>query len=761
MSVAWLTAVGASDIDTVGGKAASLGELTEHGLPIPDGFTVTADTYRRFITETGIAEELFAAIDIDVEDSRALAEAEQQARKLILDAPWPEEIRSDVLAAFDDLGEDSVVAVRSSATAEDLPDASFAGQQDTYLNITREDLLDRIKRCWASLFTQRALYYREEQGFDHAEVDIAVVVQRMVDADKSGVLFTSHPSTGERQLTVEAAWGLGEAVVSGSVSPDHYTYDRETDAVESVTVSTKKVMHVRDAETGETIETEVPEAKRDERVLSDEELHDLSEIGELVEEHYGEPQDVEWAISDGSIYLLQSRPITTIDAETAASDDDGSQAPGANDGEDDAVLVDGLGASPGTATGTVRVVGTLDQLDKVNQGDIIVTEMTTPDMVPAMKRAGALVTDEGGMTSHAAIVSRELGVPAVVGAETGTSTLTDDQLVSVDGDRGIVADGQQAPASDGESESQQSAAAGGPAAKPMTATDIKVNVSIPEAAERAASTGADGVGLLRMEHMVLSTNETPAHYVANHGESAFINTLVDGMRTVAEAFYPRPVRIRTLDAPTDEFRKLEGGEDEPAEHNPMLGYRGIRRSLDEPETFRLQLRAFQKLYGMGYDNVELMFPLVNDGEDVRRAREQMEAVGINPDKRDWGAMVETPASALCAEDICEAGVDFVSFGTNDLTQYTLAVDRNNGTVADRYDELHPAVVRLMCETIATCRDHDVATSICGQAASNPKMIQELVDAGISSISVNVDAVHDAQREAKRVEQHLILESVRE
>ena len=755
MSVAWLSAVSASDIDTVGGKAASLGELTAHGLPIPGGFTVTADAYRRFITETGVADDLFDAVDIDVEDSRALAEAEQQARKLILDAPWPETIRTDVLSAFDDLGPESVVAVRSSATAEDLPDASFAGQQDTYLNVTREDLLDRIKRCWASLFTQRALYYREEQGFAHSEVDIAVVVQKMVDADKSGVLFTSHPSTGAAEMTVEAAWGLGEAVVSGSVSPDHYTYDRATDAVGDVTVSMKKTMCVRDEETGETTETAVPEAKQDQRVLTDGELHDLSEIGELVEAHYGQPQDVEWAIDDGDIYLLQSRPITTIDDE--------SHAPETTDGQDDAVLVDGLGASPGATAGTVRVVGTLDQLDKVNQGDVIVTEMTTPDMVPAMKRAGALVTDEGGMTSHAAIVSRELGLPAVVGCETATSTLTDDQLVSIDGDRGVIADGQEVPASDTDGESQSSTAApsGGPTSKPMTATDVKVNVSIPEAAERAASTGADGVGLLRMEHMILSTNETPAHYVATHGEDAFVSSLADDMRTVAEAFYPRPVRIRTLDAPTDEFRQLEGGEDEPAEHNPMLGYRGIRRSLDEPETFQLQLRAFRKLYEMGYDNVELMFPLVVDGEDVERARAQMEAVGIDPETRDWGVMVETPASALCAEELCEAGVDFVSFGTNDLTQYTLAVDRNNGTVADRYDALHPAVVRLIRETIATCRERGVATSICGQAASDPKMIRELVEAGITSISVNVDAVHDAQREAKRVEQHLILESVRE
>ena len=415
MSVAWFSSVSATDVETVGGKAASLGELSSHGLPIPPGFTVTADTYRRFIEGAGIAEELFEVVDVDPEDSRALATAEQRAAELILEAEWPEDARESIHDAFDDLGEDPTVAVRSSATAEDLPDASFAGQQDTYLNITRDELLDRIKRCWASLFTQRALYYREEQGFDHSEVDIAVVVQKMVDAEKSGVLFTSHPSTGAAEMTVEAAWGLGEAVVSGSVSPDHYTYDRRDETVESVTISTKKTMHVKDPDTGETLEKPVPAEKRDERVLSEGELDLLSDIGELVEDHYGQPQDVEWAINDGNIYLLQSRPITTIDEESADDGHDGTE-------DSQSMLVDGLGASPGTVSGTARIVGSLDQLDKVNEGDVIVSEATTPDMMPAMKRASAIVTDEGGLTSHAAIVSRELGVPAIVGTPNATTT---------------------------------------------------------------------------------------------------------------------------------------------------------------------------------------------------------------------------------------------------------------------------------------------------------------------------------------------------
>ncbi|WP_134669373.1 phosphoenolpyruvate synthase [Halorussus marinus] len=774
MAVLWLDEVTADDLESVGGKGASLGELTGAGLPVPSGFVVAAGTYRRFLEETGIEEELFEAVDVDTEDSAALAEAQSRAEQLILDTEFPEGMREEMLAAYDDLGDDPFVAVRSSATAEDLPDASFAGQQETFLNITREDLVDRVKQCWASLFTQRAIYYRQEQGFDHSKVDIAVVVQRMVDAEKSGVMFTSHPSTGEPKLIIEAAWGLGEAVVSGSVSPDNYVVDRETGETVDVTVADKKTMMEKDDETGETVERAVDDDLRESQVLDESDIARLVELGERVEDHYGGPQDVEWAVVDGEVFMLQSRPITTIDDESEIETDagagsaegiaDGSgaveSAAGANasaESSGDDVLVSGLGASPGIASGPVRIVTKLDQLDKVAEGDVIVTEMTTPDMVPAMKRAAGIVTDEGGMTSHAAIVSRELGCPAVVGSGDATAALEDDQLITIDGDKGTVVRGRQE--TDEEREPIEDARPKTPV-KPMTATEVKVNVSIPEAAERAAATGADGVGLLRMEHMILSTNKTPAKYLDDHGVDAYVTEIVDGIRGVAEEFYPRPVRVRTLDAPTDEFRQLEGGEDEPDEHNPMLGYRGIRRSLDRPDVFAHELEAFARLYEMGYDNVEIMFPLVNDAEDVLRARNLMADAGIDPDKRTWGVMIETPASALGIEAMAEQGIDFASFGTNDLTQYTLAVDRNNENVADRFDELHPSVLELISQTIETCREHDVATSICGQAGSKPRMVQHLVNEGVSSISANIDAVRDVQHEVKRVEQKLVLDSVR-
>ena len=743
-SVLWFDEVDKDDVDSVGGKGASLGEMANNDFPVPGGFVVTAQAYRRLLQDTEIEDELEEALDVDVEDSDELEEAHESAVELIKDAGMPDDMREEIEAAYEELGDDEFVAVRSSATAEDLPDASFAGQQETYLNVKGvEELVERVKDCWASLFTERAIYYRVEKGFSHEDVNIAVVVQRMVNADKSGVVFSSDPSTGDERATVEAAWGLGESVVSGGVTPDNYVFDRGTREVVTANVASKKVMHVKDAATGETVEKEVPDDRREEQVLSEEEVAEIAEVAERLEEHYGAPQDIEWAIQDGELYVLQSRPITTIE------EDEGEE-----------VVLEGLGASPGKESGTVRIVRKLDEIDRIEEGDVMVTEQTTPDMVPAMKRSAAIVTDEGGLTSHAAIVSRELGKTAVVGTGNATTELEDGDVVTVDGDKGKVTSGGKKETTEETHTPSEDETGTVAAPQPVTATDVKVNVSIPDAAGRASETGADGVGLLRMEHMVLDLGKTPAKYVGDHGERAYIDQIVEGVQEVAEEFYPRPVRVRTLDAPTDEFRNLEGGDDEPVEHNPMLGYRGVRRALDEPDIFELELRAFRKLYDLGYDNVEIMLPLVNDGDQTAEARELMERAGLDTDEITWGVMIETPASAMLVEDIAEEGVDFVSFGTNDLTQYTLAADRNNENVSDIYDETHPGVLALMSRVIEVCEERDVRTSICGQAGSNPEMVEFLIEEGITSVSANIDAVSDVRRRVARVEQRLMLNHAR-
>ncbi|MDP2766860.1 MAG: phosphoenolpyruvate synthase, partial [Candidatus Methanoperedens sp.] len=578
-SVVWLEEVGKEDIAIVGGKGASLGEMLRAELPVPPGFAVTAQAFRRFIDENGVGDKLYSSLEINVNDADALIDAEKKAKKIIMGTKIPPDIEKSIKSKYRELckreGHEVFVAVRSSATAEDLPDASFAGQQDTFLNIKGEqNVFEAVKKCWASLYGARAIYYRVKQGFNHRKVNLCAVVQVMVDAEKAGVLFSSHPSTGEPLTIIEGAWGLGETVVSGAVSPDYYAVDRRTRKITERKVAAKNVMHTKDPKTGKTVELPVPEDKKNAKVLDDDEILKLVELGEVVEELYGIPQDVEWAIKNKEIFMLQSRPITTIKKKKETKEKAATSA-----------ILEGLGASPGIAYGEAKLVSDASELGKVKDGDILVAVMTTPDMVPAMKRAAAIVTDEGGLTCHAAIVSRELGCPAVVGTRKATQLLTDGMKITVDGEKGLVFEGEKdVAAPDAVPEKPAFAKS-----KPITATEIKVNISIPEATQRAVETQADGVGLLRIEHIILGLPKHPRQYIKEGKADEYVNELVSRIQVVVDAFYPKPVWVRTLDAPTDEFRAMEGGEGEPIEPNPMLGYRGIRRDLIDTEHFELEV----------------------------------------------------------------------------------------------------------------------------------------------------------------------------
>jgi len=751
-AVIWLEEVGKDDVSIVGGKGASLGEMINANVPVPGGFAVTAQAFRDFVNRSGIAEDLFKALEVDVNDPSALNDSAAKAKELVIKAKVPKDIEKAIRNRYNELckrdGEEVLVAVRSSATAEDLPDASFAGQQETFLNMIGEDqVFEAVVKCWASLYGARAIFYRVEQGFEHEKVNISVTVQKMVNSEKSGVMFSSHPSTGEPQVIIEAAWGLGESVVSGSVSPDNYVVDRTTKEVLSKFIAAKETMIVRDPKTGETVTKDVPSDMREKLVLSDEEILQLSDQAVILEKHYGIPQDIEWAFEGGKMFILQSRPITTISADAKVEESEGGNGK---------VLATGLSASPGVATGHVKIITGPENLDKVTDGDIMVTVMTTPDMVPAMKRAGAVVTDEGGMTCHAAIVSRELGCPAVVGTKTGTQVLKEGMLITVDGRKGQVYEGRIKAKDEAKAQVVSSVAY-----KPVTATEVKVNVSMPEAAEQAAATMADGVGLLRVEHMILGLGIHPHVYIDEGREEEYIGELVNGIRTVADAFYPKPVWVRTLDAPTDEFRGMKGGEVEPEEHNPMLGWRGIRRDIGEIEHFKLEVQAFKRLHEMGISNVGIMLPLVQHVSEFKKAKEIMREEGLNLDITDIGVMIETPGAALTIEDFIAEGIDFVSFGTNDLTQYTLAVDRNNENVAYLYNELHPAVLKLIEYVVEQCNEAGVTTSICGQAGSYPEMAKRLVEIGITSISANIDAVETVRETVARAERILMLKALRE
>jgi pyruvate,water dikinase len=743
-----------SDIGIAGGKGANLGELTQAGIPVPPGFVVTAQAYEYFMDEAGINNKVMSILDeIDINDTKALQAAAEEIKKIIVEAPIPEDLVLFIREYYNELcqrvGEDDTdVAIRSSATAEDLPEASFAGQQDTFLHVSGDDeVIEYIRKCWASLFEARAIFYREENNFEHSKVYIAVVVQKMANADKAGVMFTVNPSTGEEIALIEGSWGLGESVVSGDVTPDNYQVDKKDNEIINVTISDKKVMYTND-ENGTSVKVDVPEDKRKERVLSDDELIELTEMGKRVQAHYGEPMDTEWAFEKDMLFLLQARPITTL----GNADEDADEA--SSDLGD--VLVRGLGASPGMAAGTVKIVLDIDELDKIKDGDIMVTTMTTPDMVPAMRRASGIVTDEGGVTCHASIISRELGIPCVVGTGDATTTLKENTGVTLDGKKGLVFEGIS------QTKEEAVAVAGTVEAAPIiTVTEVKANVSMPEAAEKAAATGADGVGLLRTEHLMLTSGIHPGKFIADGREDELIDTIADNVQIVADAFYPRPVWYRTLDAPTDEFITLEGGENEPREHNPMLGWRGIRRELDQPEILKCEFKAIKKLHEKGYTNIGIMIPLSQSPEELKQAKALCSSIGFEPHKDvDFGMMVEIPAAAIMIDEYIKVGIDFVSLGTNDLTQYTLAVDRNNEFVAKHYTEEHPAVMKLIERTIRKCAEAGVKCSICGQAGSVPHIVEKLVAFGISSVSSNTDAIADVRKTVARAEQKIILDAAR-
>lgn len=747
------------DVGIAGGKGANLGELTQAGIPVPPGFVVTAETYNKFMTDTGIFNNIMDILNgIDINNTKELQKSAEKIKRIIIGTHIPEDISALIIEAYNALcqkvgEEDVLVAIRSSATAEDLPEASFAGQQDTFLNIHgSEDVIDYVRKCWASLFEARAIFYREENNFEHSKVYIAVVVQEMVESEKAGVMFTVNPSTAEDVALIEGSWGLGEAVVSGSVTPDTYYVDKKTNEVLNFSIADKKVMFEK-LPTGETKQVDVPEQLRNKRVLSEAELVELTEMGKRIQKHYGAPQDTEWAFHDNTLYMLQSRPITTLDegAEVESSESE------VDDLEDREIIVRGLGASPGMASGSVKIIHKIDELDKIQDGDIMVTTMTTPDMVPAMKRSSGIVTDEGGITCHAAIISRELGIPCVVGTGNATEILKENSKVTIDGKKGLVFEGEFKI----EEEKQDEQSTVQAAAPIITVTEVKVNVSMPEAAKKAFATGADGVGLLRTEHMMLTAGVHPNKFIEDGREDELIKILMENILKVVDVFYPKPVWYRTLDAPTDEFQTLDGGEDEPHEHNPMLGWRGIRRELDQPDILKAEFKAIKKLREQGYTNIGIMVPLLQSPDELKKAKEIAEEVGLKPHKDiDFGIMVETPAAALIIEDFIDVGIDFASLGTNDLTQYTLAVDRNNELVAKNYTEEHPAILKLIARTIKKCDEAGVKSSICGQAGSKPHIVEKLVELGIRSVSANTDAVADVRRAVARSEQKLLLDVAR-
>ena len=773
--------LGREDTMYAGGKGANLGELTSAGLPVPDGFVVGAPAYAAFCEQTGLRERLAELLDgVNVEDTAALQAASAAAQGLFDEATLPPVIEREIHAAYvrlgvhdraggdraggDPTGGDPIpVAVRSSATAEDTADTSFAGMNETFLNIRGGDnVIDAVRNCWRSLFGARTIYYRGLNGFAQADMDIAVVVQRQVESRSAGVMFTVNPATGERdELVIEGSFGLGEAVVSGSVSPDRYVVDKATLAIRRREVHHKDLL-IEYAPDGGTRQRTLTEVQALKPVLTDEEVVAVAELGRRIEEHYGSPQDTEWAFDpDGTLWMLQSRPITTL------HDDTPTTVTAAEPSEPQTVLLRGLGGAPGSASGAARVLTSLADAANLNGGDVLVTHMTSPDWLPLLRRAAAVVTDSGGMTCHAAIVSRELGIPCVVGTGEATRRLRDGEIVTVDATRGVVLEGARASEPPGAaSPARQAAGATTGAAALVTATQILVNLSEPSQVERVKDLPVDGVGLLRAEMMVLEAlaGDHPRTLLEEGRGEEFIARMAEGLTTFAAGFAPRPVTYRTIDFRTNEFSGLRGGERfEPHESNPMIGYRGALRYTREPDVFRLELAALSRVWDAGLHNLHVMLPFVRTARELRRCRELIAESGLldRPGFELW-VMAEVPSVLFNLEEYAALGVAGISIGSNDLTQLLLGADRDNEVLAETFDERDPAVTAYLRELISRARELGLRTSICGQAPSvHPEYAELLVRAGIDAISVSVDVIDRTRGLVAAAEQRVLLDAARD
>jgi pyruvate,water dikinase len=756
----WLRDISRQDTPRVGGKGANLGELARAGLPVPPAFIISVDAYARFREASAMGADLESQLrDIHVDDPASLQRASEKLRALVEKAAFPPDLEQEIAAAYAELcvdqrTHDAPVAVRSSATAEDTPRYSFAGMFESFLNVRGQaELIRRVKSCWASTFHARVLFYRLKQGMP-AEMPVAVVVQAMVNSEKAGVLFTVDPATRDpNRMVIEAAWGLGEVVVLGQVTPDRYVLSKDTLAVVEESISAKDFMLMRDPATGGTARVELAgDARRKKRVLSPTELQELGELARRVEQHYGAPQDIEFAFDRRMVFLTQSRPVTTLGATVATMDVPRS----------DAVVVQGLGASPGRVSGRVRVLLAADDSGELEPGEVLVTRMTSPDWVPLMRRAAAVVTDAGGMTSHAAIVSRELGIPCIVGTRDGTLKLKVGAMVTVDGTRGTVVAGAIAAPTP----RTNVGAAGNGAAHTnlVTGTRLYVNVGEPDRAEAAAQLDVDGVGLLRAEFMLLSAlNKThPSTLIAEGRGDEIATKMAESLRTFARAFAPRPVVYRAIDFRTNEFRGLLGGQViEPAEENPMIGYRGCYRYIKEPELFTLELRAIADVR-RDFTNVHLMIPFVRTAWEFRECRRLIDQSALGRDRglQLW-VMAEVPSILYWLPEYVRAGVSAISIGSNDLTQLMLGVDRDSQAVAPLFDERDPAVLHTIKALIEEAHRLGITCSICGQAPSvYPEYAEHLVRWGIDSISVNPDAVEQTRRNIASAEQRLLLEHAR-
>ncbi len=775
--VLWFEELKKDDIPYVGGKNANLGEMTQAGIPVPPGFAVTAYAYNKFITETGIVEKIYDAITgtvTDVNNPQQYEKASKKVRRIIESAPMPKTIETAIKAAYKELGKktkasEAFVAVRSSATAEDLPDASFAGQQETYLNVKGEkDLIDKTIKCWSSLFTPRAIFYLTDKGFKHEDVLISVGVQKMVNARAAGVMFTINPVTGDRdQIVIEGNWGLGESVVSGSVTPDDYIVDKNSLKITERKIAKKTIEYIRDPKTGETVHAKIPAERQKKPCITDREIVKLAKLAKHIEKHYGgRPQGIEWSIDRDlsfpeNMFIVQSRPETVWSLKGAPAKPEAAKAAAVS--TERVVAAKGLPASPGIYAGKAKVTLTTEDAYKLlKKGDVLVTGMTNPDWVPYMKVAGAIVTNDGGMTCHAAIVSRELGVPCIVGTGNATELLKTDQDYTVDAKTGVIYEGLI---------EELTAPSAAPAAVseyvPVTGTKVYMNLGVPEKIDDYKNLPLDGIGLMRVEFIMASyIGEHPNYLIEIGQEQKFVDKMAEAVAQVARAIFPRPVVVRLSDFKTNEYRQLKGGEKfEPKEDNPMMGWRGVSRYISKQyaEAFRLECKAIKRVRTeWRLHNVWVMLPFVRCTWEVEECLKILASEELirGRDFKIW-LMAEVPSMVFMADEFSKL-CDGFSIGSNDLTQLTLGTDRDSQilpAIDSRYfDERDPAVKRAIAHLIKVAHANGITVSICGQAPSvYPEFTEFLVRNGIDSVSVNPDVVVQTRKLVASMEQKVLLE----
>jgi pyruvate,water dikinase len=749
--ILWFKEINKDDIPLVGGKGANLGEMASFEMPIPQGFVLTAKAYFDFLEENHLIPKIKAILaQIVIDDPTSFFEASQKIKKLILVGRITPDISRPIIDSYLKLGgtfRQAWVAIRSSATAEDLPTASFAGQQASFLNIRGEaNVIQKVKECWASLFEPRAIFYRQEKGFPHLKVGLAVVIQEMVPADISGVMFTCDPVTEQKnRLVIEAVWGLGEYIVQGKVTPDFYLLDKGSLEILTREVSKQTVELVKFND--QTKQSFVPKNRQLKRKLTDAQIKKLAQIGKKIHQHYFHPQDIEWTFFKNKFYIVQTRPVTTLSKKSK--------------GKAESIkikrkpILSGQGASPGIVSGPVRLIFSAKEINKIQPGEVLVTPMTNPDFVPAMKKVVAIVTDKGGQTSHAAIVSRELGVACVVGTEKATTDLSNGQFITVNGTQGEVYQGGLLEKKDrlGYLETKKVFSSEVPSTALKTATKIYVNLGDPKVVKEVAQRNVDGVGLLRAEFMMAQIGIHPQKILKDKKQKIFINQLADNIGLFCQEFYPRPVVYRASDFKTNEYRHLKGGEAyEKKEENPFIGFRGAFRYLASPEVFEMELKAIQKVREKS-SNLWLMIPFCRTPDELRETKKIITAAGLMRSStfKLW-LMAEIPSNVILLEEFIKIGIDGVSIGSNDLTMLILGIDRDNAQLAPTFKENQPAVLWAIEKIIRTCLKNNLTCSICGQAPSvYPDLVEKLVCWGITSISVNPDVIEEIRELVYKIE----------